>query len=154
MKQICSISLHCETYTSAPLLAFVRQVLHRYPTAAQMLENEHDIVTSGTYTPNAEDPEHTNPLATSAWELGTLKFHVNPSVKVQAAGAGAHKMLMLPSEDPIKIRTELVRDSKECHIPMRVIRKKHPLYQRKDKKRNRQQYRFITPRETMEHHLK
>eukprot|EP00551_Chaetoceros_affinis_P004179 CAMPEP_0203683460 /NCGR_PEP_ID=MMETSP0090-20130426/47534_1 /ASSEMBLY_ACC=CAM_ASM_001088 /TAXON_ID=426623 /ORGANISM="Chaetoceros affinis, Strain CCMP159" /LENGTH=597 /DNA_ID=CAMNT_0050552607 /DNA_START=2104 /DNA_END=3894 /DNA_ORIENTATION=- len=103
VKQLCSVSLHAPTFTSTPILAFVRMVLHRYPSAAQLLENEQDVVTSGTYTPDVQDPEHTNPFATSAWEIGTLKFHVNPGVASQALGAGANKMLMLPIEDPSRI---------------------------------------------------
>ncbi len=156
VKQLCSVSLHAPTFTSTPLLAFVRMVLHRYPSAAQLLENEQDVVTSGIYTPDAEDPDHTNPFATSAWELGTLKFHVNPNVKLQALGAGANRMLMLPIEDPSRIRSELIRNEKECYMAMRVSKKKHPLHQgtkRNDKKRRRQQYRFITPRETTESHF-
>ena len=157
LKQLCTISLHAPTYTSSPLLAFVRQALHRYPTAAQILENEQDVVTSGSYTPDVEDPEHANPFATSGWELGTLKFHVNPSVVEHASGAAAKKMLLLPAEDPSRIRSQLIRNSKECYVAMRVSRKKHPLHQSgkgNDKKRKRQQCRFITPRQTMGHHLK
>ena len=156
MKQICTVSMHTPTFTSAPLLAFVRQLLHRYPSAAQMLENEQDVVTSGTYTPDVEDPEHTNPFATSAWEVGMLKFHVNPQVAFQAKNAGANKMLSLPAEDPSRIRASLVRDSKECYAAWKISTKKHPLNQGRkgsDKRRRRQQYRFITPRQTMEHHL-
>lgn len=157
VKQICTVSLHSPSYTSAPLLAFVRQVLHRYPAAAQMLENEQDVVTSGTYTPDVEDPEHTNPFATSAWELGTLRFHVNPAVVEHASRASQNKMLLLPTEDPSRIRAGLIRDNQECYVAVKVSKKKHPLYQGgkgNDKKRRKQQCRFITPRQTMEHHLK
>lgn len=153
VKQLCSVSLHAPTFTSAPLLAFVRMVLHRYPSAAQLLENEQDVVTSGTYSPDVEDPEHTNPFATSAWELGTLKFHVNPNVTLQALGAGANRMLMLPIEDPSRIRSKLIRNDKECYIAMKVSKKKHPLHQGNNNKRRRQQDRFIKPRETMQYHL-
>mmetsp|Transcript_15640 Transcript_15640/g.17849 ORF Transcript_15640/g.17849 Transcript_15640/m.17849 type:complete len:655 (+) Transcript_15640:109-2073(+) len=156
VKQICSVSLHAPPFTSAPLLAFVRQLLHKYPFVTQLLENEQDVVTSGTYTPDVEDPEHTNPFATSAWQLGTLKFHVNPNVIQHARGAGAGKMLILPAEDPTRIRSQLIRDSNECYIGIRISKKNHPLHQssRKDKKKQRQVIRFITPRSTMEHHLK
>ena len=54
-----------------------------------MLENEQDIITSGAYTPTAEDPEHTNPFACSAWELATLKFHIHPLVSEHAVGGSA-----------------------------------------------------------------
>jgi nucleolar complex protein 3 len=154
-KQLGTVAMHAPAYTSAPLLAFLRQLLHRYPSAAQLLENEEDVVTQGTYTPEADDPEYTNPFATSAWELGTLKFHFNPSVRGHAKGAGAKKMLMLPAEDPSKIRAELLRNSQELHIAHRVNKKKHPLtVAAKKDKRRRAQVRFITPRQTQNYHLR
>jgi nucleolar complex protein 3 len=149
--------MHAPSYSSGALLAFVRQILHRYPTAAQLLENEQDIVTSGTYTPNAEDPDHTNPFATSAWELATLKFHINPSIKEHASEASMRKMLQLPREDPEKIHKELVRNRNECYVAQRFVKKRHPLDTTKGKKsgrRERKQVRFITPRDTDSYHLK
>ena len=154
-KQLSTVAMHAPPHSSAPLLAFLRQLLHRYPSAAQLLENEQDVVTQGTYTPEADDPEFTNPFATSAWELGTLKFHFDPKVRNHAKAAGAKKMLMLPAEDPSKIRAELVRNSQELHIALRVRKKKHPLAIAGNKdKRRRTQVRFITPRQTENHHLK
>lgn len=154
-KQLSTVAMHAPPHSSAPLLAFLRQLLHRYPSAAQLLENEQDVVTQGTYSPEADDPEFTNPFATSAWELGTLKFHFDPKVRNHAKGAGAKKMLMLPAEDPSKIRAELVRNSQELHIALRVRKKKHPLAIAANKdKRRRTQVRFITPRQTENYHLK
>jgi len=154
-KQLSTVAMHSPPHTSAPLLAFLRQLLHRYPSAAQLLENEQDVVTQGTYSPEAHDPEYTNPFATSAWELGTLKFHINPMVKNHAKGAGAKKILQLPVEDPSKIRVELVRNSLELHISHRVSKKKHPLaVAAKKDKRKRAQVRFIKPRKTQNYHLK
>ncbi len=154
-KQISTVAMHSRPHTSAPLLAFLRQLFHRYPSAAQLLENEQDAVTQGTYSPEAHDPEYTNPFATSAWELGTLKFHIHPIIKNHAKGAGAKKILQLPAEDPSKIRTELTRNSQELHISHRVKKKKHPLFvaAKKDKK-NRAKVRFIKPRQTQNYHLK
>mmetsp|Transcript_19234 Transcript_19234/g.28325 ORF Transcript_19234/g.28325 Transcript_19234/m.28325 type:complete len:657 (-) Transcript_19234:37-2007(-) len=156
-KQLSTVAMHAPSYTSAPLLAFLQQLLHRYPSAAQLLENEEDVVTQGTYTPNAEDPEYTNPFATSAWELGVLKFHINPEVAHHARGAGAKRMLQLPAEDPTKILAEMVRNSRELHIAHRISKKKHPLATKgkanKTDKRRRIQARFITPRTSQEHHL-
>lgn len=154
-KQLSTVAMHAPSFTSAPLLAFLRQLYHRYPSAAQLLENEQDVVTQGTYSPEAEDPEYTNPFATAAWELGSLKFHINPAVRRHAKGAAEKKLLMLPAEDPLRIRSELVRDSQELHIAHRVSKKKHPLAisQKKDKRR-RTQYRFVTPRTTQNYHLK
>lgn len=154
-KQLGTIALHSPPYTSAPILAFLRQLLHRYPSAAQLLENEQDVVTQGTYSPEANDPEYTNPFATSAWELGTLKFHINPTVKNHAKGAGAKKILQLPIEDPSRIRNELTRNSLELHISHQVRKKKHPLALAALKdKRKRTKARFIKPRKTQNYHLK
>ena len=157
IKQLCSVSMHAPPYSSGVFLAFVRQMLHRYPTAAQLLENEQDIVTSGTYTPNAEDPDHTNPYATSAWELATLKFHINPNIREHATEASMRKMLQLPREDPEKIHRQLVRNKNECYVAQRFVKKRHPLNAANGKKsgrRNRKHIRFITPRETGRYHLK
>jgi nucleolar complex protein 3 len=137
------------------LLAFVRQLFQRYPAVHQLLENEQDIITSGAYTPTATDPEHTNPFASSAWELATLKFHIHPAVVYHAKGAAAQRMLQLPAEDPGRIRADLIGNSREGYIAYTMSKKKHPLSAKGGKdKRRRQQYRFITPRETDNYHLK
>jgi nucleolar complex protein 3 len=159
VKQLSTTAMHAPPFTSAPLLAFLRQILHRYPSATQLLENEQDVVTQGTYSPEVDDPEYTNPFATSAWELGTLKFHIFPSIEDQSKGAAAKKMLQLPSEDPAKIREGLVRNSKEIYIAFKSSKKKHPLYIASKKsssnnRRDRSDVRFITPRPSHNYHLK
>lgn len=158
VKQLSTTAMHAPPFTAAPLLAFLRQILHRYPSAAQLLENEQDVVTQGTYTPEVEDPEYTNPFATSAWELGTLKFHIFPSIEDHAKGAAAKKMLLLPSEDPAKIREQLVRNSEEVYISYKSSKKKHPLSTAAKKsnnsRRDRSEARFITPRPSHNYHLK
>ena len=73
-KQLCTVALHAPSHTSAPLFAFVRQLSQRYPSIHQMMENEQDVITSGTYNPNVQDPEHSNPFATSAWELSLVEI--------------------------------------------------------------------------------
>jgi nucleolar complex protein 3 len=157
IKQMCTVALHAPSYTSGPILAFVRQMIHRYPSMNQLLENEQEVVMSGAYTPDAEDPEHTNPFATSAWELATLKFHVSPMVAEHAVGAASEKMLQLPAEAPLAIWKNLSQDTSECYIAQPFHQKRHPLAERSDdnsKKRRRTQVRFITPRQTQNYHLK
>eukprot|EP00560_Eucampia_antarctica_P006393 CAMPEP_0197827292 /NCGR_PEP_ID=MMETSP1437-20131217/4102_1 /TAXON_ID=49252 ORGANISM="Eucampia antarctica, Strain CCMP1452" /NCGR_SAMPLE_ID=MMETSP1437 /ASSEMBLY_ACC=CAM_ASM_001096 /LENGTH=625 /DNA_ID=CAMNT_0043428083 /DNA_START=69 /DNA_END=1946 /DNA_ORIENTATION=+ len=154
VKQIYTTCLHSPSYTSAPLLAFVRQITMRYPFIQQLLENEQDVVTSGAYTPDAEDPEHSNPFATSAWELATLKFHMNPYIVNHAKGVLDQRMLQLPAEEPSRIRADLVENSKNAYVAHRVSKKKHPLkLGGSNNKRRRQQIRFISPRETGHYHL-
>lgn len=137
VKQLCTVALHAPAHTSAPLLAFVRQLTHRYPSVHQMLENEQDVITSGQYNPDVEDPEHSNPFATSAWELSTLAFHIHPTVAYHATAAASQKLLQLPSEAPDRIRKELLRDEDELYISMRRVTKKHPLSGRKGDKNER-----------------
>lgn len=152
-KQLGTVAMHAPYFTSAPLLAFLRQLFHRYPSAVQLLENEQDVVTQGKYTPEADDPEYTNPFATSAWELSSSKFHINSQVRYHAVGALEKKMLMLPAEDPYKIRAELLRNSKELHISYKSSKKKHPLQSGDKKEKKRSQVRFIRPRMTQNFHL-
>lgn len=154
-KQLGTVAMHAPYFTSVPLLAFLRQLFHRYPSAAQLLENEQDVVTQGTYSPEADDPEYTNPFATSAWELSSLKFHINPQVRNHAVGALEKKILMLPAEDPSRIRAELLRNSIELHIPHKASKKKHPLDSgNKNEKKRRSQVRFIRARITQNYHLR
>ena len=72
-----------------------------------------------------------------------------------AQGAAAQRMLQLPAEDPGRIRADLIGNSREGYIAYTISKKKHPLSAKGGKdKRRRQQYRFITPRETDNYHLK
>jgi nucleolar complex protein 3 len=153
MKQILTTAMHTPPSTSIPLIAFVRQLIQRYPSAEQMLENEQDVITSGAYQLDVEDPEHSNPFATSAWELATLQFHYNPSIAHQASSAASAKMLQFPAESPDKLRSECLASMTDLYIPCKRFKKKHPLEptatttsssNATDKKRV--QHRFISPR--------
>ena len=163
LKQILSTALHTPPHTAIPLTAFSRQLLQRYPSAEQMLENEQDVITSGEYNPVVEDPEHSNPFATCAWELATLKFHLNARVAAQASAAAEAKMLQLPGEGPERLRACLLRetaDNSDLYIPFQRVKKKHPLQAKPQstttttdslgggggKKKFRNQVRFVTPR--------
>lgn len=159
IKQLCTVSLHASPVTSAPLLAFTRQLFHRYPSSSQLLENEQDIIASGTYSPYVEDSEHSNPFATSAWELTNLKFGIDFRVVGHATGAAEGRMLALPIEEPGRICKEIGRDWNEGYIPHKVGgssgMKRHPLEHKhvkegtsRSSRRRRQQVRFITPRNT------
>lgn len=148
-KQILTTSMHTPPHTAIPLIAFARQLIQRYPSAEQMLENEQDVITEGEYTPDVEDPEHCNPFATSAWELATLKFHVHTGIATQAIAAASSKMLNLPGESPEKLRAASLREMDELYISFRRIKKKHPLHFKQSEsteKQKRNQIRFITPR--------
>jgi len=154
VKQISTIALHLPPFTSTPLLAFVRQLLYRYSSVAnQLLENELDVITSGEYTPNVDDPEKTNPFATSAWELATLKFHINPSVTTQTIGASTLKTI-LPTDDPFQIHSSMISNSSRFYVHHKMNKRKHPLFSgRNDKRKQKHQVRFIKPRQTANMHL-
>mmetsp|Transcript_23176 Transcript_23176/g.54804 ORF Transcript_23176/g.54804 Transcript_23176/m.54804 type:complete len:628 (+) Transcript_23176:149-2032(+) len=143
LKQIFAVAMHSPAYTSVPLIALARQMLQRYPNVHQILENESDVITSGTYMPDVLDPENSNPFSTSAWELSSLKFHCHPRVREQVVAAAQLKMVQLPAEAPKRLQDELSTDADEIYIPFRRVSKKHPL---SAKTSSRKQYRFITPR--------
>jgi len=144
LKQMFTVAMHSPVYTSVPLIALARQILQRYPNVHQILESESDVITSGTYTPDVADPEHSNPFSTSAWELSSLKFHVHPRVREQVVAAAELKMIQLPAEAPDRLRKELSTDADEVYIPFRRLSKRHPL----SGKAGRKQFRFITPRKS------
>jgi nucleolar complex protein 3 len=124
--------------------------LQRYESSHQLLENEEDVIMSGQYNPNVDDPELCNAFATAAWELALLKFHHNPNTVSQAIGAASLKMLQLPAETPDKLRLQELNAADNLHIMFKRVRKRHPLEPREKeedtdtKRRNRA--RFITPR--------
>ena len=168
VKRLCYVSLHVPPPASAPTLAFVRQLLGRYPTVRdRLLEDEGDAVACGMYDPESDDPEESNPMAASAWELSTARFHYHPKVAEQAGSAASGTVLRLPAEAPDRIRGGLERDAGEGYIEYRAYGRKHPLRAGgkekggggggggKRSRRDRQQrIRFITPRRTANHHLK
>ena len=143
-KQILTVSMHAPSYTSVPLIAFARQMLQRYNCAQQQLENESDVITSGQYTPDVADPEHSNPFSTSAWELANLRFHLHPKVSEQGRSAATMKMLAMPGEAPDRLWADMTGDVDAVYIKFRRHAKRHPLAEKsKDK---RKQVRFITPK--------
>jgi len=145
LKQMFTVAMHAPVFTSVPLIALARQVLQRYPSVHQLLESESDVITSGTYTPDVSDPEHSNPFSTSAWELASLKFHFHPQVRQQVNAAAGLKLIQMPAEAPDRQRKQLSEDAAEIYIQFRSMAKKHPL---SGKAVGRNQLRFITPRKT------
>jgi nucleolar complex protein 3 len=145
LKQTFTVAMHAPVYTSVPLIALARQILQRYPSAHQLLESESDVITSGQYTPDVDDPEHSNPFSTSAWELAVLKFHFHPQVRQQVNAAAQLKLIQLPLEAPDRQRKQLVEDADEIYIKFQKMTKKHPLAEKKGKN----QLRFITPRKSV-----
>jgi nucleolar complex protein 3 len=153
LKQILTTALHAPVDAAVPLIAFARLLIQRYPAVEQLMENELDVITSGEYLPDVEDPEQSNSFATSAWEVATLKFHFHPTVVSQAEGAAALKILQLPAELPEKLRETLLADVESLYIPYKRNMKKHPLepkHLENVHKKKRVQARFVTPREKIQ----
>ena len=150
-KQMLTVALHTPSHTSVPLLALARQLFLRYPTIQQLVENEQDVITSGEYDPTVQDPEHSNPYATSAWELSLARFHWETAVSQQADGVANLKQLQLPMENPDRLRKQIRQNDDELVINFVRMKKKHPLEpkQQPDEegaKKRRRQVRFVTPR--------
>jgi nucleolar complex protein 3 len=144
LKQIFAVAMYAPQSTSIPLLAFGRQLLQRYPATHQLLENEQDAITSGQFCPDVDDPELANPFSTAAWELASLKFHINPAVRQQAEGAATLKMLQMPAEDPDRLRSDLLQNEDELYVKFRGQKKRHPLEARnQDEGKKRRRLRFI-----------
>lgn len=149
LKQIFTAALHAPVHTSVPMLALARQILQRYPASHQLLESESDVITSGQYTPDVADPEHSNPFSTAAWELSCLKFHIHPDVRKQAEAASVLKMLQIPAESPDRMWKEQIEDASICYIPFQRMMKRHPLEAASSSSgSSKSQYRFITPRKS------
>ena len=157
VKQILSVALHTPPHASASLIAFVRALTNRYSGLDRLFENELDVVASGTYNPNVDDPEHSNPFSANAWEVSLSKFHINAIVAKQAEDCGALKLPQLPKEAPESIHMALFNEAKEGYIRHRVVLKRHPLAKQQSKNYSQQQakntlqqqqqlnYRFIKP---------
>lgn len=142
VKQLLTTALHAPAPTAVPLVALVRQILQRYPSAQQMLENEQDVLTAGEYAPDAADPELANPHATSAWELAVLRCHVHFRIQKQGQAASTLQLLQFPTESPDRLRQDSVEDQKDLYIPFHRIAKKHPL----DNKDRKGKPRFLKAR--------
>lgn len=117
VKQILTTALHTPSHISIPLLVFSRHLLQRYPSVEQLLENEQDVITSGSYNPNLEDPELSNAFSTSAWELATLKFHIHVGIAREASSTASWKMLQLPGVSPESILTKELKNYCELNFP-------------------------------------
>uniref|UniRef100_A0A7S2PRS0 CCAAT-binding factor domain-containing protein n=1 Tax=Leptocylindrus danicus TaxID=163516 RepID=A0A7S2PRS0_9STRA len=156
IKKLLTVAVHAPPYCSASMIAFARLLFHRYQGTHQLLENELDVVSSGKYSPFTEDPDYSNPFAAAAWELSALKFHIQPVVSKHAANASLLKNLQLPAESPDNVYKTMLNNTNNVYIPFKLSKKNHPLRASKQKsaKRQRQEYRFITPRETKSWHLK
>jgi len=143
-KRMLTTCLHAPSASTAvPLLALARQLLQKYPVLEQLLDDE--VVTRGEYNPDATDPEHANPMATQAWELGTLSRHHDSRVASQAKSFG--KLLQLPKESPDRLYKELSYQEEQSYVAYTILTTKaHPLAAKAGDKKPRK--RFLRPKFT------
>lgn len=90
-KRLGCSALHSEPGEALGALAVARDVCARNPRVRQLLENDADC--SGSYDPDAAEPEAAGGLFAVAWELALLARHAHPAV-----AAAARELAGLPVE--------------------------------------------------------
>jgi len=112
MKRLASLSLHIQCPVDTfNVLRCIRRLLHKYKQTQQLLESGEDKCASGVYRGDLDDPEHSNPYATTLFELGNLKFHPTPEVADEAKACGEGRELKFGESHTIssaEINTEIL----------------------------------------------
>ncbi|XP_077594667.1 nucleolar complex protein 3 homolog [Stigmatopora nigra] len=112
LKRLASLALHLDGAAAVGVVAAAGSVLRTYPKCDFLLDNE--LQGSGSYLPEAEQPEHCNAHNTALWELHALRRHFHPTVRRLAShlsrGAPAEGGAALPPELSRRSATELYED--------------------------------------------
>jgi nucleolar complex protein 3 len=83
-KRLLSAALHWPGSVASRALEFVAKLVAREPRVEALLSTE-DRTVDGVYRPDVEDPQLSNPFATSAYELYLLQTaHVDAQVREAA----------------------------------------------------------------------
>lgn len=83
-KRLLSAALHWPGSVALRALEFVAKLVVREPQVEALLSTE-DRTVDGVYRPDVEDPQLSNPFATSAYELYLLQAaHVDAQVREAA----------------------------------------------------------------------
>jgi nucleolar complex protein 3 len=97
VRRLCEAALRMQPHQAVAALFNVRALLHKYPKLSPLLDG--DTMTATAYRPDVAEPEHTNALASPAWELALLERHYYPWVQAYAKhlahgapSAGAHSL--------------------------------------------------------------
>lgn len=84
-KRLLSAALHWPGAIALRALEFVTRLVAREPRLEALLSTE-DRTVDGVYRPDVEDPQLSNPFATSAYELHLLQTaHIDAQVREAAA---------------------------------------------------------------------
>ncbi|XP_069467440.1 nucleolar complex protein 3 homolog [Ambystoma mexicanum] len=105
IKRLSTLALHVLPNSSIGILSTNRTLLHTFPKADILLDNESQG--SGIYLPEMDEPEFCNAQNTALWELHALQRHYHPIVKRFAA----HLCAGAPAEGSDALNHELGRRS-------------------------------------------
>jgi len=84
-KRLLTAALHWPGSVALRALEFIAKLVAREPRLEALLSTE-DRTVDGVYRPDVEDPQLSNPFATSAYELHLLQtVHVDARVREAAA---------------------------------------------------------------------
>ena len=102
VKRLVLISTHLPPHQVLAITSLIRSLLHKYGKLQQLLECESEHIASGLYRADVDDPDFSNPYASSCWELGLLRLHWHP--KVSSFALETSKLApSLPAEKPIAL---------------------------------------------------
>lgn len=105
IKRLSTLALHVLPNSSIGILSTNRTLLHTFPRADILLDNESQG--SGLYLPEMDEPEFCNAQNTALWELHLLQRHYHPVVKRFAA----HLCAGAPAEGSESLKHDLGRRS-------------------------------------------
>jgi nucleolar complex protein 3 len=71
VKRITTFALYSHVHITISFLEIVTELLIKYPNVKQLLSGEESGL--GGYEPSSINPDHSNPFATSLWEISSLK---------------------------------------------------------------------------------
>ncbi|KAI9101743.1 CBF/Mak21 family-domain-containing protein [Phlyctochytrium arcticum] len=87
VKRLAIVSLHLPAHATLACLAMIRSLIVRFPRLESLLDAEGRVGT-GIYQPMLDDPELSNPFATSLWEMTLFMKHYHPTVAIFAKHVG------------------------------------------------------------------
>ncbi|KAN0032813.1 hypothetical protein ACTFIV_006740 [Dictyostelium citrinum] len=158
IKRLSTIALFLPPHASLALVSFVKQLFITYPQTQRLLETD-STFSGGDYVPEAQDPDHCNPFASTLWELSLLTNHWHPKFEPMLKRILSYNESQMSSQHVTRERSplELYRsydNSKGGFNPPIELPKEHHLVgkMRKLKKsfKNREILVFITPQKQFE----
>lgn len=107
IKRLSLLLVGLESHQAITATAIIRILLNKYPKVQLLLDN--DQLAGGVYRPEVPEPEHSNALGTSLWEMSALQSHYHPFLKMYAT----HVMANLPSSGAGALPLTHIRTSPE-----------------------------------------